>query len=131
MPILPVPIDDAYSRVFIESIVLEQVVAMHSGMAADWAGLVSSHAKPVEVPRDRTHSGQRFQSLSKTHSFLGHGSISVNVYRDNALCSSEGQGDFRLSRLDSLLGFLVGSFIAGDPNMTWEPTVRPQSSHMR
>ncbi|GFX12711.1 hypothetical protein TNCV_3436851 [Trichonephila clavipes] len=31
-----------------------------------------------------------------------------------------GQVSFLLSRLGSLLGFLVGSFIAGDLNMTWE-----------
>ncbi|GFY28811.1 hypothetical protein TNCV_4719461 [Trichonephila clavipes] len=39
----------------------------------------------------------------------------------NAICPSEGQGDFRLSRLGSLLGFLVHSFIDDDPNMIWDP----------
>ncbi|GFT54689.1 hypothetical protein TNCV_4266861 [Trichonephila clavipes] len=52
---------------------------------------------------------------------LGHGNIFVNVCGDNALCSSEGQRDFLLCRLGSLLGVLVGSFIAGAPNMTWDP----------
>ncbi|GFX47032.1 hypothetical protein TNCV_316551 [Trichonephila clavipes] len=33
---LPVPNDDVVSRVFIESSALEQVVAIHSGMAAKW-----------------------------------------------------------------------------------------------
>ncbi|GFS62160.1 zinc finger FYVE domain-containing protein 26 [Trichonephila clavipes] len=112
-------------------------------MAAEWAVLVSSQAKPVEVytqkvmsgglakadnslnslqvPQDWTHSGQSFLWLFKTLGFLGHGSIFISECGNNALCSSEGQGDFRLSRLRSLLGFLVGSFIAGDPNMTWNP----------
>ncbi|GFW69531.1 hypothetical protein TNCV_488771 [Trichonephila clavipes] len=66
-------------------------------------------------------SGQSLPWLSKTLHFLGHGSIFVNVCGDNALCSSEGQGDFRLSRQGSLLVFLVGSFIAGDLNMTLDP----------
>ncbi|GFS84968.1 hypothetical protein TNCV_1305791 [Trichonephila clavipes] len=52
---------------------------------------------------------------------LGHDSIFVNVCGDEVLCSSEGQGNFRLSQLGSLLGFLVGSFIAEDNNMTWDP----------
>ncbi|GFU40989.1 hypothetical protein TNCV_4645651 [Trichonephila clavipes] len=46
---LPVPTDDAISRVFIVSSALKKVIAIHSGMTAEWAGLVSSHAKPVEV----------------------------------------------------------------------------------
>ncbi|GFU13582.1 uncharacterized protein TNCV_938571 [Trichonephila clavipes] len=50
-----------------------------------------------------------------------HGSIFVNVCGDDTLCSSEGQGNFRLSRLGSMFGFLVGSFISDDPNMTWDP----------
>ncbi|GFV10195.1 e3 ubiquitin-protein ligase HERC2 [Trichonephila clavipes] len=45
-PSLPVPTDDVVSRVFIELSALEQVVAIHYGMAADWTGFVSSHAKP-------------------------------------------------------------------------------------
>ncbi|GFV82156.1 transposable element Tc1 transposase [Trichonephila clavipes] len=36
-------------------------------------------------------------------------------------CFSEDHGDFRLRRLGFLHGFLVSSFIAGDPNMTWDP----------
>ncbi|GFX86718.1 hypothetical protein TNCV_1409151 [Trichonephila clavipes] len=100
---------------------LEQVIAIHSGMAAEWAGLVSSHAKSVEVPRDWAHSGQSFPWLSKTLRFSGYGSIFVNVCGDEALCSSEDQGNLRLCLLGSLLGFWFGSFIAGDPNMTWDP----------
>ncbi|GFX84074.1 putative LOC100569746 [Trichonephila clavipes] len=53
-PSLPVPTDDVVSRVFIESSSLEQVVAIHSGMAAEPAGLVSSQAKPVEVKNVRS-----------------------------------------------------------------------------
>ncbi|GFV50170.1 DUF4817 domain-containing protein [Trichonephila clavipes] len=98
-PSFPVPTDDVISRGFIESSALDQMVTIHSGMAVEWAGLVSSYAKPVQ----------------------GHGSIFVKVCGDDALCSSEGQRSFRLSRLGFLLGFLVGSFFVGDPNMTWDP----------
>ncbi|GFU80133.1 uncharacterized protein TNCV_580131 [Trichonephila clavipes] len=45
----PGPTDIVISRVFNESSALEQVVATHSVMAAEWAGLTSSHTKPVEV----------------------------------------------------------------------------------
>ncbi|GFV70619.1 uncharacterized protein TNCV_3842001 [Trichonephila clavipes] len=48
---------------------------------------------------------------------LGQDSTFINVCRYNALWCSEDQGDFRLRRLGSLLGFLVGFLIAGDPNM--------------
>ncbi|GFT75703.1 hypothetical protein TNCV_4598891 [Trichonephila clavipes] len=40
-----------------QSIPLEQVVAIHSGMAAEWSGLVNSHAKPVEVYSQKVMSG--------------------------------------------------------------------------
>ncbi|GFW04846.1 hypothetical protein TNCV_4880811 [Trichonephila clavipes] len=46
---LPVPTDEVVSQVSIKSSTLEQVVAIHSGMATERAGLVSSQAKPVEV----------------------------------------------------------------------------------
>ncbi|GFX18575.1 hypothetical protein TNCV_3371481 [Trichonephila clavipes] len=72
----------------------------------------------LHMPRDWAQSGHSFPWLSKTLRSLGHGSIFVNVCGDDALCSSGGQGNFRLSRLRSLLAFLVGSFVAGDPNMT-------------
>ncbi|PRD23648.1 UNVERIFIED_CONTAM: hypothetical protein NCL1_45822 [Trichonephila clavipes] len=49
MPSLPVPTDNIVSRVFIEFSALEQVVAIHSGMAIEWAGHMSSQVKPVEV----------------------------------------------------------------------------------
>ncbi|GFW50116.1 transposable element Tcb1 transposase [Trichonephila clavipes] len=55
-----------------------------------------------------------FQNLR----FLGRGSILVSVCKDYTLCSSKDQGNFRLSRFSSLLRLLLGSFIAGDPNMT-------------
>ncbi|GFW46457.1 hypothetical protein TNCV_4811451 [Trichonephila clavipes] len=112
--------DDVISRVFIESSALEQVVAIHSVMAAEWAKVGNSIGS-LQMPRDWAHSGHSFSWFSKTLRFLGHGSIFVNICRDNVLYSSEGQGDFRLSRLGSLLGILVGSFIAGDPKMTWNP----------
>ncbi|GFS56389.1 hypothetical protein TNCV_4388611 [Trichonephila clavipes] len=91
MQISKIPTDDVLSRVFNESSALEQVVAIYSGMAAEWAVLVSSLAKSVEiysrkshfrqldesgqqfgslqVPRDRAHSGQSFPWLSKTLRF--------------------------------------------------------------
>ncbi|GFT37935.1 transposable element Tcb2 transposase [Trichonephila clavipes] len=127
MPSLPVPIDNDISRVFIESSALEQVVAIHSGMVAEWAGLISSHAKPVvmylplEVHPSKHQLARVSHRFPKLFIFWGQSSIFVNVCGDNALCSSEDQGHVRLSRLGSLLVFLVGSFIAGDPNMTWDP----------
>ncbi|GFX48803.1 uncharacterized protein TNCV_3479871 [Trichonephila clavipes] len=142
-PSLPVPTDYVISRVFVESSALEQVVAIHSGMATKWTGLVSSHAKPVEVYSQvysevmyGAKAGNNFGSLQmpwrkwstrvshglpKLFIVWDYGNIFVNVCRDDALYSSEGQGNFRLSRLGSLLGFWVSSFIAGDPNMTWDP----------
>ncbi|GFX88633.1 gonadotropin-releasing hormone II receptor [Trichonephila clavipes] len=73
------------------------------------------------VPGDRTHSGHSFPWPSKAFGFLGQGSMLVNVCGNNAVFSSEGQDDFRLRLFGSLHGFLVGSLIAGDPNMTWNP----------
>ncbi|GFW47999.1 hypothetical protein TNCV_2401861 [Trichonephila clavipes] len=35
------------------------MVAIHSGMAADWVGVVSSHAKPVEVYSQKVMSGSQ------------------------------------------------------------------------
>ncbi|GFU63590.1 hypothetical protein TNCV_4256311 [Trichonephila clavipes] len=58
-----VPIDDVVSRVFLESSALG-VVAIHSGMAAEWLGLVSSHAKPVEVYSQKAMSSGRAGSSS-------------------------------------------------------------------
>ncbi|GFT94579.1 hypothetical protein TNCV_3266761 [Trichonephila clavipes] len=57
MPSLPVPIDNVVNRVFIKSSALKQVVAIHSGMAADWADLVSSYAKSVKVYSQKVVSG--------------------------------------------------------------------------
>ncbi|GFS78736.1 uncharacterized protein TNCV_3149021 [Trichonephila clavipes] len=45
------------SRVLIESSALEQVVAIHSDMATEWSGLVSSQAKPVDVYCQEVMSG--------------------------------------------------------------------------
>ncbi|GFV59199.1 hypothetical protein TNCV_2339401 [Trichonephila clavipes] len=73
------------------------------------------------MPRDKTYNGLGFPWFSKALGFLGHCSRFVNVCGNNALCFSEGQGDLRLRRLGFLLGFLVSSFIAEDPNMTWDP----------
>ncbi|GFU15373.1 hypothetical protein TNCV_1045761 [Trichonephila clavipes] len=47
-PATLVPTEDVTSWVFIESSALEQMVAIHSGTAAEWVGLVSSQAKSVE-----------------------------------------------------------------------------------
>ncbi|GFX69069.1 hypothetical protein TNCV_4945691 [Trichonephila clavipes] len=92
------------------------MVAIHSGMGTERVGLVSSQAKPAEIFSrkvlfddlakadnsldylqvlwDRTHSGQGFLWLF-TALFCYGGSF-VNVCGYNTLCSSEGQGDFRL-----------------------------------
>ncbi|GFW18590.1 hypothetical protein TNCV_1222511 [Trichonephila clavipes] len=78
----PVPTDDVVYRVFTKSSALEQVVAIHPGMATERVGIIKSQAKPVEVytqevmsggwvkadngfgsvlvPRDKTYSGQGF-----------------------------------------------------------------------
>ncbi|GFS84559.1 hypothetical protein TNCV_4607151 [Trichonephila clavipes] len=104
------------------------MVANHSGIVTEWAGLVSSQIKPVEVSR----VGPIVASLpwlSEALGFLDPGSIFVNECENNAHCYSEGQGDFRLRRLGSLLGSSVGSLIAGDHNTG--PFVKPQPSHMR
>ncbi|GFW98996.1 uncharacterized protein TNCV_1782151 [Trichonephila clavipes] len=56
----------------------------------------------------------RYLYHSATAATLGHDSIFINGCGNNDFCSSESQGDFRLSQLGSLIGFLVGSLI------TWE-----------
>ncbi|GFX88483.1 uncharacterized protein TNCV_2279511 [Trichonephila clavipes] len=53
--------------------------------------------------------------LSKALGFLGHDSIFVNKCGNNDLCSSDGEGDFRLRRLGSLDGLFICSLIAGIP----------------
>ncbi|GFX45018.1 hypothetical protein TNCV_3430671 [Trichonephila clavipes] len=63
MPSLPVPTDDVVSRIFIGA----QVVAIHSGMAAEWADLVSSQPKPVETYSQKVTSG----GLAKVGNSLG------------------------------------------------------------
>ncbi|GFT05779.1 uncharacterized protein TNCV_3925701 [Trichonephila clavipes] len=66
---LPLPSGDIVSRVFIESSALEQVVAIHSAMAAEWAGPIRSQAKSMEVyspkvmSRDSTKAGNSFGTL--------------------------------------------------------------------
>ncbi|GFT34460.1 hypothetical protein TNCV_4124521 [Trichonephila clavipes] len=70
------------------------------------------------------------QALSKALRLLGHDGIFVNEWGNNALRSSEGQGDFRLIWLGSLLGFLANSHYRGS-QYDLELTVRPQSSLMR
>ncbi|GFV82616.1 hypothetical protein TNCV_1618451 [Trichonephila clavipes] len=47
--LVKVPTDDVVSRLFIESSALVQVVAIHSGMAVERAGLLSRQAQPEEV----------------------------------------------------------------------------------
>ncbi|GFW97833.1 hypothetical protein TNCV_1425961 [Trichonephila clavipes] len=118
MPILPVPIDNVVSQVFIESRALEQVVAIHSGMTTEWVGLISSQAKPVEVTSKTSYPVvMQKQALalnlskclgigptaakvspwfSKACGILGPDSIFINEWGNNTLCFSEGQGDFRL-----------------------------------
>ncbi|GFU88579.1 hypothetical protein TNCV_4442561 [Trichonephila clavipes] len=106
-------------------------------MAAEWEGLVSSQAKYTpkrSCPVIRRKKGSNLGSLSRC---LGIGPLLVRVFHDfprllafwftsmfvnesrnNALCSSASQEDFRLRQLDFLIGFLVGSLIAEYPNMT-------------
>ncbi|GFY08774.1 hypothetical protein TNCV_4659671 [Trichonephila clavipes] len=73
-------------------------------MAVERASLVSSQAMPKEMSRDK-NSGQGFQWLFKALGFLGHDSTFVNVCRFYALWPSEGQEDFWLRQLSSLLGY--------------------------
>ncbi|GFV59091.1 hypothetical protein TNCV_4422671 [Trichonephila clavipes] len=62
---LPVPTVVVVSWVLIMFSALEQVDIIHSGMVADWAGLVSSHAKPVEVLSQKIMSeSNRFPTWS-------------------------------------------------------------------
>ncbi|GFW65788.1 hypothetical protein TNCV_586141 [Trichonephila clavipes] len=103
-----------------ESCALKQVVAIHSGRTTEQAGQASGDILPkshvrwlsksgqhsLQVPLGRTHNGQGFPLFFKALGFLGGGSIFVNVCGYNDLCSSEGEVDFPLRRLGSLLGFL-------------------------
>ncbi|GFU38505.1 hypothetical protein TNCV_2434481 [Trichonephila clavipes] len=107
----PYQLNDVVSRVVIEFSALEQVVVIHSGMAAERAGHVNSEAKPMES----------FPWLSKALGLLCHDSIFVNECGNKALCSSESQGDYRLEGLGSLLGLSVGPLIGRDPNMPSDP----------
>ncbi|GFW11000.1 uncharacterized protein TNCV_4459751 [Trichonephila clavipes] len=109
-PSRPVPTDDVVSQVFLESSALEQVLAIHSGIVAQQASHASSQVKPIEVHSQKVMSG----GYSKAGNSLG----SIQVPRDR---THSGQGDFRLRRLSSLLGFVVSSLIVGDPSMTWNP----------
>ncbi|GFT10062.1 transposable element Tc3 transposase [Trichonephila clavipes] len=52
-----VPTDNVDSRMLIESSAMKQVVAIHPGMAAEGAGLISSQAKPLEVYSQEVMSG--------------------------------------------------------------------------
>ncbi|GFW85839.1 hypothetical protein TNCV_854881 [Trichonephila clavipes] len=116
-----VPSEDVVTEVVIESYALKQVVAIHSGMAVYWAGL---------VPRNWAHSGQSFPWLSKTLRVFGLDSIFVNVCGGNGLCSYEGQRDFWLRLLDPLLGFFGRLYHCRVLQCDLGPTVKPQSSHM-
>ncbi|GFT29126.1 hypothetical protein TNCV_3587391 [Trichonephila clavipes] len=55
--IMKIPNDDFISRVFIEFSSLEQVITIYPSMATEWAGLVSSRAKPVEAYSQKVMSG--------------------------------------------------------------------------
>ncbi|GFY20775.1 uncharacterized protein TNCV_1120091 [Trichonephila clavipes] len=66
-PSLLVPTDDVIIRVFNDCSTLEQVVVIQSGMAAEWAGVVSNHDKLVEVYSQKVISG----SLAKAGNSLG------------------------------------------------------------
>ncbi|GFW28014.1 hypothetical protein TNCV_768941 [Trichonephila clavipes] len=123
-------------RVFSESSALKQVVAIHPehgrrvtrhrqqlgqasggilpGSHVRWLGESGQWPRLSPDASGRTYNDQGFPWLSKALDFLGgRGSIFVNVCSYHTLCSSEGQGDFRLRRLDSLLVFLIGSLITG------------------
>ncbi|GFX15396.1 DUF4817 domain-containing protein [Trichonephila clavipes] len=60
MPSLPVPTDDVTSRVFNESSALEQVVAIHSGMAIERADLLSSDLFSVWFGQNDHQARRRF-----------------------------------------------------------------------
>ncbi|GFW55761.1 hypothetical protein TNCV_121451 [Trichonephila clavipes] len=128
MPSFPVPTVDVVSRVFIVFIALKQVITIHSGMVADREDLVSRQAKPVKVPQDWANSGQSIPQLFKALVFLSHGSIFINVCRNNALLRSKGfpvdtsrLPDWRFGRLSLCPG----------AQHDLRLTIRPQSSHMR
>ncbi|GFY35272.1 uncharacterized protein TNCV_5046461 [Trichonephila clavipes] len=111
-PSLPVLTDDVISQVFIESSALEQVVSIHSGMAAEWAGQTSGGILPKSYVLWLGESRQQpwlspgasgldpqwkeFPMAFQVSCLLGHDSIFVNKCGNNALCSSESQGDFWL-----------------------------------
>ncbi|GFW33450.1 hypothetical protein TNCV_2796171 [Trichonephila clavipes] len=75
----PVPTDDVVSRVFIESNALEKVVAIHYGVSVS---KLSSQWPKFPMA---------FRGFWVTVVY-----VSVNV-GNNALCTPESQGDFRLS----------------------------------
>ncbi|GFX72469.1 hypothetical protein TNCV_4060661 [Trichonephila clavipes] len=52
-----VPTYNIVILVFIQSSALEQMAAIHSGMAAEFAGLVSNQAKPLQVYSQKVMSG--------------------------------------------------------------------------
>ncbi|GFV54650.1 hypothetical protein TNCV_3843701 [Trichonephila clavipes] len=109
-------------------------------MAAEWAGFVISQTSGGILSKSHVrYLGKRgqqpwlspgasglgpqwpeFSMAFQNSSFLGRGSIFVNVCGDGCLCSSEGQGNFRLSRLGSLLGRL---FHCGGSQHDFGPTV--------
>ncbi|GFV28215.1 e3 ubiquitin-protein ligase HERC2 [Trichonephila clavipes] len=77
-PSLPVPNDDVVSRVFIESRALEQMVTIHSGMAAEREDLVSSQWR--YTPKKSCPVVRRKQTTASTLSrCLGVGSTVVRV----------------------------------------------------
>ncbi|GFU37471.1 uncharacterized protein TNCV_4274131 [Trichonephila clavipes] len=83
------------------------------------------------VRRKRTSALSRCLGIGPTVARVSHDfpklsvlwvkTVYLSMCGVDAFCSSEGQGDFRFSQLGSLFGLLVGSFITGDPNMTWDP----------
>ncbi|GFW49292.1 hypothetical protein TNCV_3058021 [Trichonephila clavipes] len=120
--------DDVVCRVFIESSALEQVVAIHSGIPTDWvkqatASTLSPGALRLDPHWPVSHGFSRLLTFWVIVVYL---SMRVEIMFF-ALLRVKGT---QLRRLDFLLGFLVGSLIARDPQHDLELTVRPQSIHV-
>ncbi|GFW83466.1 hypothetical protein TNCV_2512511 [Trichonephila clavipes] len=60
-----------------------------------WLGERGHSLGSLQVHRDKTHSGQGSAWLFKALGVFDHGNIFIKVCGYNALCSSDGQGDFQ------------------------------------
>ncbi|GFW48931.1 hypothetical protein TNCV_3901291 [Trichonephila clavipes] len=119
-PILPVLTVDIVNRIFIEFSASEEWVAIHSGVAAERADIVSSQA-----------NDQSFTLLPKAVGILDHGSIFVNVCGNNVRCAHLRVKVTSVERA-RLPAWLYGYFsYCRESQYDLGLTVRPQFSHMR